>query len=115
VIDGLVIDNASFEKAKPFQTLYDQVLEFLTRNRGKAYNDGELKREMLQVEGGGEILKSFTVVGQTTYLIATLDNLIADGKVVARRPGIYVYYMAAPEPEPPSAEEHEEEHEDEPD
>ena len=98
----MVIDNASFEKAKPFRTLYDQVLEFLTKNRGKAYNDGELNREMLLVEGGGEILKSFTVVGQQTYLIATLDNLIADGKVVARRPGLLVYYMAAP-PESESA------------
>lgn len=96
MIVGLVLDKAGFEKGTPARTLYDQILEFLTQNSGRAYSGGEINREMLQVGGEFGSLKSLTVVGQQAYLLATLDNLVADGKVTARKPGIVVYYMAAP-------------------
>ncbi len=88
---GLPTDRATFEKGVPARTLYDQILEFLAENKGSAFTDGEINTEMLKRHW---ILKTLTSVGQQAYLLTTLDNLVADGKVVARRPGISVYYMA---------------------
>ena len=108
--NALVLDKASFEQGMPFRTLYEQILEFLTKNSGKAYNDAEISRQILQVSGPDGVLRSLTIVGQQAYLHATLDNLIADGKIAARKPGIFVYYMAVqPDAELTSTEKHEDE------
>lgn len=105
MIVGLVIDRANFEQGVPTRALYNQILDFLTKNSGKAYNEGEIQREMLNAIGGEAMLKTLTSVGQQAYLLGTLDNLIADGKVTARRPGVFVYYIATqPDTELQSAE-----------
>jgi hypothetical protein len=96
----MAIDKVTFEKGIPARTLYDQILEFLTENPGNAYTDGEINKEMISRDGN---LRSLTTVGQQAYLLSTLDNLIADGKVAARRPGISIYYMAT-KAEPSCAE-----------
>jgi hypothetical protein len=94
VIVKLAIDKADFEKGQPARALYDQILEFLMKNSGKAYAEVEITHEMLQASGPDGVLKTLTSVGVQTLVLATLDNLIADGKVEARRPGAFVYYIA---------------------
>jgi hypothetical protein len=101
----MAIDKATFEKGIPARTLYDQILEFLTENLGNAYTDGEINKEMINRDGN---LRTLTTVGQRAYLLSTLDNLIADGKVTARRPGISAYYMATEVEAKPPGEEGEE-------
>ena len=90
----MTIDKADFERGQPARALYDQVLEFLVKNSGKAYAEGEITHEMLQAGGADGVLKMLSSVGIQTLVLATLDNLIADGKVDARRPGVFVYYAA---------------------
>jgi len=53
----------------------------------------EIVHEMLETD---TVLKTLTTVGIQTFVLAALDNLVADGKVTARIPGKMPYYMAVP-------------------
>jgi hypothetical protein len=93
VILGLVIDKVDFEKGKPARSLGDRILDFLAMNRGKAYSEDEISIDMMQADGGDPILQALTIVGRQAVVLAALDNLIRDGKIVARVPGKMLYYM----------------------
>jgi hypothetical protein len=103
VIIGLTIDKDKFEQGQPARALYNQILEFLENNSDKAYTQTEITHEMLQAKGTDGVLQMLTSVGIQAFVLATLDNLIADTKVTARRPGAYVYYMAAQHGAEPSS------------
>jgi hypothetical protein len=87
------LDKAEFEKGKPARALYDRILEFLAVNRGEAYTEGDIGKEMMQAEGGDPVLQSLTVVGRQAVVLAALDDLIREGKVVARKHGWNTYCM----------------------
>jgi len=100
----LAIDKVEFEKAKPAPAVYNRILEFLTKNINKAYSEGEIIDEMLRDD---MVLKRMTTVGIQAFVLTTLDNLVADGKVTARIPGMSTYYMAVQvSAEPSNKEEH---------
>jgi hypothetical protein len=90
----LPIDKTDFEKGQPARALYDQILDFLVKNSGRAYAEVEITHEILQAAGPDGVLKTLSSVAVQALVLATLDNLIADGKVDARRPSVSVYYMA---------------------
>ena len=89
----LAIEKAEFEKGPPGRSLCDRVLEFLLKNGDKAYMEIEITRNMLDE---APVLKTLTTVGMQTLVLATLDKLVADGKVVTRVAGSSPYYMAVP-------------------
>jgi hypothetical protein len=89
----LAIEKAEFEKGAPGRSLCDRILEFLLKNGDKAYLEIEITRNMVDE---APVLKTLTSVGMQTLVLATLDKLVADGKVVTRVPGSSPYYMAVP-------------------
>jgi hypothetical protein len=89
----LAIQKAEFEKGAPDRALSDRILEFLVKNAEKAYIEIEITRTMLAEH---PVMKSLTTVGMQTLVLATLDKLVADGKVVTRTVASSSYYMCAP-------------------
>jgi hypothetical protein len=87
------LDRAEFEKGKPARALYDRILDFLAMNRDNAYTEGDIGKEMMQADGGDPVLQSLTVVGRQAVVLAALDDLIREGKIVARKHSWNTYYM----------------------
>jgi hypothetical protein len=85
------LEKANFEMGKPARALSDRILEFLVKNRGKAYGEGEISLDLLQA--GDPVVKELTAVGRQAVVLAALDNLIRDGKVLARTHAWNTYYM----------------------
>lgn len=95
MIVGLAIGSAEFEKGKPFPALGDRILEFLAMNSDKAYMEAEIGVEMMQADGGDPVLQALTIVGRQAVVLAVLDNLVRDGKIVSRIQHKMPYYMLA--------------------
>jgi hypothetical protein len=93
VILGLAIDKVDFEKCKPVRSLGDRILDFLAMNKGKAYFEDDIGIEMMQADGGDPILQALTTVGRQAVVLAALDNLIREGRILARISGKMSYYM----------------------
>jgi hypothetical protein len=94
---GLAIEKADFERGKPARALSDRILEFLAMNSGNAYLEEEISKEMMQADPGDRVLQSLTIVGRQAVVLAALDTLVRDGKIIARIPGMMPYYMARTE------------------
>jgi hypothetical protein len=88
----LPIGKAEFEKGKPIRALGDRILEFLSMNKGNAYVGDDVATEIMQADGGDPTLQSLTIVGRQAVVLAVLDNLVREGKVVARKSSWNVYY-----------------------
>jgi hypothetical protein len=97
VISGLPIEKVDFEKGKPLRALGDRILEFLSINKGKAYMEDEIAKEIMQADGGDAVLQSLTIVGRQSVVLAALNGLIREGKIVSRKPSWSAYYMCADE------------------
>ena len=97
MIGGLPIGKVDFEKGRPLRPLCDRILEFLTRNSGEAYMEDDIGVEIMQADGGDPVLQGLTIVGRQAVVLAALDNLVRDGKVVAKVPNKAPYYMIAPQ------------------
>jgi hypothetical protein len=86
----LAIEKAEFDKGKVARSLRDRILEFLMINSDKAYLEVEITRQMLEVD---PVMKTLTAVAMQVFVLATLENLVAEGKIVAKVPGTMPYYM----------------------
>ncbi len=93
MICGLPIDKAEFENGKLARSLSDRILEFLAKNKGSAYLEDDIGVEMMQADGGDPMLQSLTIVGRQTVVLAVLDNLVREGKIIARIPSRMPFYM----------------------
>jgi hypothetical protein len=89
----LAIVKAEFEKGKPVKALGTQILEFLAKNDGAAYLEDDITANIMRAGDGEPILQALTIVGRQAVVLAVLDGLVREGKVVARIPGKLPYYM----------------------
>ena len=84
------IDKAQWEKAGRIVSMETTVLEFLTRDRDKAYSGKEVGNEVMK----DSLMKPMTGAAIVACVIMTLDNLFRQGKVDVRKLGRIVYYKA---------------------
>jgi hypothetical protein len=87
---GLPIDNAQWEKAGRIVSMEATVLEFLIRDRDKAYSGKEIGNEVMK----DPLMKPMTGAAIVACVIMTLDNLFREGKVDVRKLDRIVYYKA---------------------
>jgi len=86
----LPIGKAEWEKAGRIVSMETTVLEFLTRDRDKAYSGKEIGNEVMK----DSLMKPMTGAAIVACVIMTLDNLFRQGKVDVRKFGRIVYYKA---------------------
>jgi hypothetical protein len=89
----LPIDKAEFIRGKAGRPYYFEVLEFLEKNRDKAYTADEIDRELgVNLPYG---LEGAVATGAgLAYLFAVLDSLVRDGKVSQKMVEEDMYFMA---------------------
>jgi hypothetical protein len=77
---------AQWEKTGRIVSMETTVLEFLTRDRDKAYSGKEIGNGFTHETNDGAAI--------VACVIMTLDNLFRQGKVDVRKLGTIVYYKA---------------------
>ena len=90
------IDKTQWEQGQPWRAVETRILEFLKKNPDKAYTAKEIADEVVghDPKAPALIFEIMAESGTAVMVFVTLESLIRQGKVEARKIAKIPYYKA---------------------
>ena len=87
------IEQAEYYQGTPVALFETRILDFLTKNRGRAFKPAEIASHLLPVKPDDKWDETANKAAMLAVTIVVLDNLLQQAKISGRQKDGHVYYM----------------------